>query len=59
MLAPSLVKADNASLIGMMSGLKIVLTAILAAIILKELTFIRRKIVAAIIASVGVGMMVW
>lgn len=55
----SLVKADNASLIGVMSGVKIILTTILAAILLKELMFIKRKIVAAVIASIGVGLMVW
>lgn len=55
----SLVGANNASLIGMLSGFKIILTTILAAILLKELKFIRRKLIAASIASVGVGLMLW
>lgn len=55
----SLVGADNASLIGTLSGFKIILTTILAAILLRELKFIKRKLVAASIASVGVGLMLW
>lgn len=55
----SMVAADNASLIGMLSGFKIILTTILAAIMLKEVMFIKRKIYASIIATAGVGMLLW
>lgn len=55
----SMVAADNASLIGVLSGFKIILTTILAAIILKEVMFMKRKIFASIIATVGVGMLLW
>lgn len=55
----SLVGANNASLIGMLSGFKIILTTILAAILFKELTFIKRKLLASCIACVGVGLMLW
>lgn len=55
----SLVIVNNLSLVGMLSGLKVVMTAILAAIILKELMFIRRKLLAAFISLVGAGLILW
>lgn len=55
----SLVGANNASLVGVLSGFKIILTTLLAAILLKELTFIKRKLLASFIACVGVGLMLW
>lgn len=55
----AIVGSQNASLIGMLSGFKIVLTAILAAIILRETSFISRKLIAACIACMGVGLMLW
>jgi drug/metabolite transporter (DMT)-like permease len=55
----ALVMADNASLIGMMSGLKIIITAILAGIFLRETQFMGRKLAAAVVAFVGVGLMMW
>jgi uncharacterized membrane protein len=55
----ALVGANNASLIGVLSGLKIILTAILGAILLKEVMFIKRKLLAAVIASIGVGLLLW
>lgn len=53
----SLVAANNASLIGMLSGAKVILTTLLAAILLKELTFIKKKVLASCIACLGVGLM--
>lgn len=55
----SLVLANNASLIGVLSGLKIILTTILAAILLKEVMLMKRKIVASVIAFFGVGILLW
>ncbi len=55
----AVVGADNVSLIGMLSGFKIILTTILGAILLKELTFIKRKAIASVIACVAVGLMLW
>ncbi|MGB3023411.1 MAG: EamA family transporter [Candidatus Saccharimonadales bacterium] len=55
----SMIGANNASLVGMLSGFKIILTTLLAAILLKEVTFIKRKLLASCIACVGVGLMVW
>jgi uncharacterized membrane protein len=51
----SLIGANNASLIGMLSGFKIILTTLLAVILLKELTFIKRKLLASCVACIGVG----
>lgn len=55
----SLVGANNASLIGALSGFKVILTTLLAAILLKELTFIKKKLLASCVACIGVGMMLW
>ena len=55
----SLIGANNASLIGMLSGFKIILTTLLAVILLKELTFIKRKLLASCVACIGVGLMLW
>lgn len=55
----SLVSANNASLVGMLTGLKIIITTVLGAILLKEVTFIKRKVLASCIACVGVGMLMW
>jgi hypothetical protein len=54
----ALVAADNASLVGATGGLKIVLTAVLAGIILRETQYMPRKLVASLIAFVGVWIMV-
>ena len=54
----SLVLADNASLVGSLSGLKIILTAFLAAWFLHETQFMRRKVIAACVAFVGVWLLV-
>ncbi len=55
----SLVLANNASLVGALSGLKIILATILAAIFLHETQLMPRKLLAATIAFIGVGIMVW
>jgi drug/metabolite transporter (DMT)-like permease len=55
----ALIAANNASLIGMLSGFKIVLTAILAAVLLKETAYIRRKLLMAFVSMVGIGLMLW
>lgn len=51
--------ANNASLIGVLSGLKIIITTLLAVILLKEVTFIQRKVVASMVAFTGIGIMLW
>jgi hypothetical protein len=55
----ALVMADNASLVGVLSGLKIIITAILAGVFLHETQLMGRKLVAAMVAFVGVGLMMW
>lgn len=55
----SMVSANNASLISVLSGFKVVLSALLAAIILKETKFLKVKITAGIIACGGIACLVW
>jgi drug/metabolite transporter (DMT)-like permease len=55
----SLVKANNASLVSVLSGLKVVFTAILAAIILRERKMLGRKLLASLLAVLGIAVMLW
>ncbi len=53
----SLRLANNLSIIAVFSGLKIIFVALLGAILLKERDYLRRKIEAAVLASVGIMLM--
>jgi drug/metabolite transporter (DMT)-like permease len=55
----SLVKSNNASLVSVLSGFKVVLTAIWAAIILHERKLLGRKLVASLLAMLGIAVMLW
>jgi drug/metabolite transporter (DMT)-like permease len=55
----SLKLANNLSLVSALTGLKIILTALLATYFLKEVHFIRRKLEAAFLAAFGIAVMLW
>jgi drug/metabolite transporter (DMT)-like permease len=55
----SLRLANNLSLISALTGLKIILTAILATLILRETKFIVRKLQSAVLAATGIAVMLW
>lgn len=55
----SLVKANNASLISVLSGFKVVIATALSVIFLKERTLLSRKLVASLAAVLGVAIMIW
>ncbi|HEY4964382.1 MAG TPA: EamA family transporter [Candidatus Saccharimonadales bacterium] len=51
--------SNNLSLISVVSGLKIILAALLAAVILKEKDFLKRKLEAAFTSSIGIALIFW
>jgi drug/metabolite transporter (DMT)-like permease len=55
----SLVLSNNLSIISVVSGLKIILAALLAAVILKEKDFLKRKLEAAFTSSIGIALIFW
>ena len=55
----SLRLADNLSLVSAFSGLKVVLAALLGMYVLKEREFMARKLKAAMMAMIGVAIMLW
>ncbi len=55
----SLVKANNASLISVLSGFKVVLTTLAGAIFLHETKLLTRKYAASIVAMAGIAIMLW
>ncbi len=50
---------DNLSKVAVLSGLKVIFVAILGVLILHERQFVRRKIMAAVAAAIGVAIMFW
>ena len=55
----SLKLSNNLSIISVLSGLKIILAALLAAYLLKERDYLTRKVEAAVLATVGIAIIYW
>lgn len=55
----SLIGLNNASLVGALSGLKVIITTILAVVILRETRLLKYKIQAGLVAVVGTGLLLW
>lgn len=55
----SLVLANNLSLISVLSGVKAIFVVFLAAVFLKEKKYFSRKLEGALIAAVGIAIMLW
>jgi drug/metabolite transporter (DMT)-like permease len=53
----SLIAADNLALISVWSGLKVVIAAVLAIYLLKEKDHINRKLKAAVLAAIGIALL--
>jgi drug/metabolite transporter (DMT)-like permease len=55
----SLKLSNNLSIISVFSGLKVLLAALLAAYLLEEREYLRRKYEAALLAIIGIAVMLW
>ncbi len=55
----TMINANNASLVSVLSGFKVIIAALIAAMFLGETEFMRYKLMAAVVAFLGVAILAW